>query len=83
MAQIKLESIKRIDKCRNSIHDKVQTTYTVFELDGRKYVQFDTYGRIDRENPGKGSQSIQLDRETAQFMVNILCEEFALNTICK
>lgn len=79
MAQISLESIKKIDKYRNTIHDKVHTTYTVFELDGRKYVQFDTYGRIDRENPEKISQSIQLDRETAQFLVNVLCDEFGLN----
>lgn len=78
MAQISLESVKKIDKYRNFIHDKVHTTYTVFELDGKKYVQLDTYGRIDRENPEKISQSIQLDRETAQFLVNILCEEFGL-----
>lgn len=78
MAQISLESIKKIDKYRNTIHDKVYTTYTVFELDGEKYVQLDTYGSIHRENPEKISQSIQLDRATAQFLVNILCEEFSI-----
>lgn len=79
MVQISLGSIKKIDKYRNTIHDKVHTTYTVFELDSRKYVLFDTYGRIDRENPEKISQSIQLDREAAQFLVNVLCDEVALN----
>lgn len=79
MVQISLGSIKKIDKYRNTIHDKVHTTYTVFELDGRKYVLFDTYGCIDRENPEKISQSIQLDREAAQFLVNVLCDEVALN----
>lgn len=78
MAQISLESIKKIEKYRNTIHEKVHTTYTIFEVNGEKYVQFDTYGRLDRENPEKVSQSIQLDRETAQFLVNILCEEFFL-----
>lgn len=78
MAQISLESIKRIEKYRNTIHEKVHTTYTIFEMNGKKYVQFDTYGRLDRENPEKVSQSIQLDRDTAQFLVNILCEEFLL-----
>lgn len=78
MAQISLESIEKIDKYRNTIHDKVHTTYTVFELDGRKFVQLDTYGRIDREHPEKISQSIQLDREAAQYLVNVLCEEFSL-----
>ena len=35
MAQISLESIKKIEKYRNTIHDKVHTTYTVFEMDGK------------------------------------------------
>lgn len=38
MAQISLDSIKRIEKYRNTIHDKVYTTYTTFEADGEKYV---------------------------------------------
>ena len=36
MAQISLESIERVDKNRNTIHEKVHTTYTVFEKDGEK-----------------------------------------------
>ena len=78
MAQISLESIKRIDKNRNTIHEKVHTTYTVFEKDGEKFVQMDTYGRIDRENPERISQSFQIDCKAAKFLVDILCEEFKL-----
>jgi hypothetical protein len=78
MAQISLESIKKIEKYRNTIHDKVHTTYTTFEMNGEKFVQIDTYGRIDRENPEKISQSFQLDRATARFIVNLLCSEFDL-----
>lgn len=78
MAQISLESIKKIDKYRNTVHEKVYATYTTFEMDGEKYVQIDTYGRIDRENPEKISQSFQLDRATAKFLVKLLCEEFDL-----
>ena len=76
MAQISLDSIKKVEKNRNTIHEKVHTTYTVFEMDGKRYVQFDTYGRIDRENPEKISQSIQLDKETASFIVKLLVDEF-------
>lgn len=76
MAQISLENIKKVEKNRNTVHEKVHTTYTVFEMDGKKYVQFDTYGRIDRENPEKISQSIQLDKETASFIVRLLGNEF-------
>lgn len=79
MAQISLERIKKIEKYRNTVHDKVYTTYTVFEMNGKKYVQFDMYGRIVRENPEKISQTIQLDKETAQYLVNILCKEFNIN----
>ena len=78
MAQISLDSIQRIDKQRNTIHEKVDTTYTVFEMDGNKYVQFDTYGRIGRENPEKISQSFQLDRESARYIVKLLINEFEL-----
>ena len=77
MAQISLDSIKKVLKTRNTIHEKVHATYTVFEMDGEKYVQIDTYGRIDRENPEKISQSFQLDKQAARFLIDILNEEFA------
>ena len=78
MAQMDLANIKKIEKTRHHIHEKVYTTYTVFNEGGEKYIQFDTYGRIDRENPEKISQSIQLDRETARYIVNLLTQEFGL-----
>ena len=78
MAQINLDSIERIEKTRNVLHEKVHTTYTVFEKDGQKYVQLDTYGKDDRDNPEKISQSIQLDEETARFLVKLLIKEFGL-----
>lgn len=78
MAQISLESIKKIEKYRNTVHEKVHTTYTTFEMNGEKYVQIDTYGRIDRENPEKISQSFQFDRAKAEFLVKLLSEEFDL-----
>ena len=78
MAQISLDSIKKIEKHRNTIHKKVHTTYTAFEMSEEKFVQIDTYGRIDRENPEKISQSFQFDRATARFLVNLLCSEFDL-----
>ena len=76
MAQINLKNIKKIEKNRNTKHDKVYTTYTVFNADGDRYVQIDTYGRIDRENPEKISQSIQFDKQTAEFIVELLKKEF-------
>lgn len=77
MAQISLESIAKIEKFRNTVHEKVHATYTTFEIGGEKYVQIDTYGRIDRENPEKISQSLQFDKSTAEFLIKLLSEEFA------
>ena len=78
MAQISVDSIKKIVKNRNVVHEKVTTTYTSFEMDGKKYVQFDTYGRIGRENPEKISQSVQFDKETAQYVIDLLSSEFGI-----
>lgn len=78
MAQVSLNSIEKIEKYRNMVHEKVHTTYTSFEIDGIKYVQLDTYGRVGRENPEKISQSFQVNSETAAFLVTLLREEFDL-----
>lgn len=78
MAQINLKSIKRIEKQRNTVHEEVYSTYSVFELNGERYVQLDTYGRVGRENPEKLSQTIQFNKETAEYLVNLLSKEFDL-----
>jgi hypothetical protein len=63
---------------RNSIHDPIEATYTIFENDGRAFVQIDTYGRIHRKKPGKKSQTIQLDKEAAMALMGILQRAFHL-----
>jgi len=78
MAQIDLNKINKIEKNRNVIHEKVYCTYTIFEQANDKYIQIDTYGRIDREMPEKISQSIQFDKKTAEFFVNLLIKEYDL-----
>ena len=52
MAQLDIAKIKRLDKDRNTIHEKVYTTYSTFDAEGKHYVQIDTYGRSDRAQPG-------------------------------
>lgn len=79
MAQIDIKNIKRTEKERNNVHDKVHGTYSVFEREGKKYFQLDTFGRSNRELPGKLSQTIQLDKEAAQFLVDLLRENFDLD----
>lgn len=64
---------------RNSLHNEIGASYSVFERDGRVLVQIDSYGRDTREMPGKKSQTIQLDREGATSLFNILKREFDLS----
>jgi hypothetical protein len=44
--------------------------------DGRRYLQLDTHGSMDREIPGKLSQTIQFDAAVAQQLRAILDEVF-------
>lgn len=78
MAQINIQNIERLEKQRNTIHKEVKATYTIFEVDGEKYVQLDTYGQEDRESPEKISQSIQFNRETARYLVRLLIDAYDL-----
>ena len=78
MAQIDIKTIEKLPKERNTIHEKVYATYSTFDSYGEHYVQIDTYDRSDREQPGKISQSIQLDKEMASYLVDLLKREFDL-----
>ena len=61
---------------RNSTHIEIEATYTVFERDGRRFIQLDSYGRDDREIPGKKSQSYQFDEQGAERLYAILKKQF-------
>lgn len=76
MAQIDLSRFKSVTKERNTIQKKVSAAYCTFEMNGEKYFQIDTMGNDDREIPGKISQSIQLDKESALFLIKLLTKEF-------
>ena len=74
MALLKEENLSREDKERNSVHTEVRATYTVFEEGGKRYFQIDTYGKATRQQPEKISQSLQLDQETAKFLIKLLID---------
>lgn len=78
MARIILTDAVKIEKEKNAVHEPVETSYSVFEKDGKRYIQFDTYGRKGRKYPSKISQSFQLDRKEAGMMSALLEKEFHL-----
>jgi hypothetical protein len=59
-----IRKLERSSMSRNSVHDEVECTYTIFrDKTGRRYLQIDTYGSSRREFPGKKSQSVQFGPE--------------------
>jgi hypothetical protein len=58
---------------RNSVHEPVQATYAVFrDGKGNTYLQIDTYGSLERQIPGKKSQSIQLSPDGLKALRAVL-----------
>ena len=43
---------------------------------GQKFIQVDSYGRAEREIPGKKSQTFQLDEKSARELFDILRDCF-------
>jgi hypothetical protein len=74
-----IRSFTRKNMERNSLHEEIDATYTIFERDGRIVLQIDSYGSTDRQIPGKKSQSIQLDRVGAEALYKLLKGEFLLD----
>lgn len=74
----KVSAFKKGSRERYSVHDEIDAEYFSFERDGRRLFQIDMYGREQRENRGKTSQTIQLDREAALLLTSILQREFNL-----
>ena len=46
--------------------------YSVFEEEGSRYLQLDTYGSQERKILGKTSQSIQLDAKAAAALKSLI-----------
>jgi hypothetical protein len=51
---------------------EVECGYAVIDVDGRRYLQLETYGSSDRKIPGKISQTLQLDHERALELRRLL-----------
>ena len=76
MAQIRTFNLAEMQ--RYQAHHEVDANYYLHERDGRKLLQINTYGRQDREMPGKASQSIQFDEVAAAQLFEIMKAHFGL-----
>jgi hypothetical protein len=62
---------------RDSKHTEVDCTYTIIsDVDGKKYLQIDTYGSVKRKIPRNKSQSIRFSPEAIDQLTVILNAEF-------
>jgi len=58
-------------------HTDAESTYSIiYEPDGKKVLQIDTYGTKDRRIPGKVSQSIRFSPEGMKQLKAILKDHF-------
>lgn len=70
-----VKKIKRIS--RNSrVQVEADCTYNSFIQAGQKYLVLCTYGSKDREYKGTVSQSLQLDRDSAKQLYEIIKSEY-------
>jgi hypothetical protein len=78
MARLNINEFDKIIKERNNVHEYVSAKYCSFIVNSAKYLQIDTYGSNDREFRNKISQSIQIDKEMAERLINIFKNEFGI-----
>ena len=72
-----ISNFERAGMERARVHGRVDCTYTVFRTaGGQKYIQLNTFGSRNRENPGKQSQTIQFDEAAVEQLLNIIEREF-------
>ena len=68
--------IEEVSKQRTTVHDRVECSCTIFEVDGRRYLQLDTFGSPHRKLKNKVSQALQFDREGARRLRMLLDKAF-------
>ena len=65
-------TLEKNRKEKQAVHKPTRCLSSVFEAEGRRYIQLDTYGSDEREHPEKVSQSIQFDRQAATQLLDFL-----------
>lgn len=76
MARLNISEMEKIEKNKINIHEEVASTYSTFVKGNERYFQIDMYGSKERIFTGKVSQVIQLDKENAKKLIDLLKEVF-------
>lgn len=70
-----------LDKGNGKVSSKisdVECIYTVGEVEGEKYVTLSTLGSSARQNGGRASQVLHIDKKSAVEIIKILKFEFQI-----
>ena len=71
------KSFVRKDVGKGSVHPThVDCFYDTFDVNGSTILQLDTLGSDTRKQPGKQSQTIQLNRDSARRLAEIIRRAF-------
>jgi len=71
-------ALRRVKKDRPKRHEATTCDGTWFDVDGKRYVQLDTFGTSQRKDVAQISQSIQFDAKAARQLRALLDEAFPL-----
>jgi hypothetical protein len=72
-----VKDLVKDDREPKGVHPtQVDCRYRIFERDGTKFVQLNTYGSTEREIPDKLSQTLQFDKQAAESLWRMLGREF-------
>jgi hypothetical protein len=71
-----VSSLERTHKDRQTVHRPTRCLSSVFDADGQRFIQLDTYGSDEREHPDKVSQSVQFDQKAAGQLLKLIRESF-------
>jgi hypothetical protein len=63
---------------RYSVHDLVDCKVSIFTINGRTFLQLDTYGRKSRQLKDKVSQTLQLDESMAKKLHGLIGKTFKI-----
>ena len=71
-----IHKLRRVELETKAKHTDAEATYAIVTLEGKRFLQIDTYGSSNREFPGKQSQSIRFSRDALAQLREILAKEF-------
>ena len=71
-----VREISLTTKERQTVHEEVDCLASSFSVEGMQYLQLETFGTRHRQIPGKVSQSLQLNRESAAKLKTLIEKTF-------